>query len=221
MTEIAGEDIATPKKRTQGRGRLRRAALIEACRALLKERELDEISLTEVAEAAGIPKSSAYHFFADIQEVYASTINDVLADINVAVEKAELTNPSDWSVIVHAFLGAGADYFNRNYDALQLVIGPKTPSAIKQQDRISDKALAIELRRQISMHFKLPMDIVDLDVFVHSIEIVDLFFSMSVMHHKKITAAYRLEAGRASCAYIGLYLPPILPRSSVVRTVGS
>ena len=38
-------------RRTQERGRTRRAILVEASRKLLREREIDEISLTDVADA--------------------------------------------------------------------------------------------------------------------------------------------------------------------------
>jgi len=56
------------------RGIARRDKLLESARELLRTREMDEISLGDVAKHAKVPKGSAYHFYSNIVDVYASLV---------------------------------------------------------------------------------------------------------------------------------------------------
>jgi AcrR family transcriptional regulator len=197
-------------KRTQERGRNRRAALVEAARRLLRQREVDEISLTDIADEAGIPKSSAYHFFAHVLEVYEAAAGDMEAELIAFLEGTERSDCGDWRQVVTRYVWRGADYFNANRDATQLLIGPKTPASIKMKDRRNDLAIAALLREQIADRFDLP-DLADTsEIFFHAIEVADLFFGLSVIRSGRIDDDLRDEAARATCAYLSLYLPPIL-----------
>ncbi len=200
-------------KRTQERGRTRRAILIDASRALLREREIDEISLTDVADAAGIPKSSAYHFFSHVLEVYEAAASDMEAELQDDLDGLSVGDCGDWRQVVTRFVGRGASFFSRNRDAMQLLIGPKSPSAIKLKDRQNDFAIAEQLKSQISRCFELPELADTPEIFFRAIEIADLFFGLSVIRHGRITEEFTDEAGRATCAYLSLYLPVVLPRA--------
>lgn len=200
-------------RRTQERGRTRRAALVEASRKLLREREIDEISLTDIAEEAGIPKSSAYHFFSHVLEVFEAAASDMEAELQVYLEQFATDGCADWRQLATQFMGRGADFFNANRDAMQLLIGPKSPSAIKLKDRQADFAIAAQLKDQISSHFQLPELADTPEIFFRGIEIADLFFGLSVIRHGHITDEFNSEAARATCAYLSLYLPTVLPRT--------
>ncbi len=200
-------------RRTQERGRTRRALLVEASRALLREREIDEISLTDVADAAAIPKSSAYHFFSHVLEVYEAAASDMEAEILRDLGNLSFADCTDWRQAVTRFVGSGAAFFNANRDAMQLLIGPKSPSAIKLKDRQNDFAIAALLRDHISRNFELPELADTPEIFFRAIEIADLFFGLSVIRHGHITEAFNAEAARATCAYLSLYLPVVLPRA--------
>lgn len=200
-------------RRTQERGRTRRAILVEASRKLLREREIDEISLTDVADAAGIPKSSAYHFFSHVLDVFEAAASDMETEILKDLDSVSAADCVDWRQAVTRFVGRGAAFFNANRDAMQLLIGPKTPSAIKLKDRQNDFAIAGLLKDQISWSFELPELADTPEIFFRAIEIADLFFGLSVIRHGFITEAFTDEAGRATCAYLSLYLPVVLPRT--------
>lgn len=205
--------MAAPERRTQERGRARRAALVEATRRLLRTRELDVISLTDVADEAGIPKSSAYHFFAHVSEVYEAAASDMEAELLAWLEAMEDEAHDDWRQAVAAFIARGAAFFNANRDVMQLLIGPKTPSAIKLKDRQNDFAIAEQLRGRIARGFALPELADTPEIFFFGIEIADLFFGLSVIRHGHITPEFTAEAARATCAYLSIYLPVVLPRN--------
>ena len=108
-------------------GIARRKRLISAARALLAQRDLDEISLADVARAARIPKGSAYHYYDDILDLYVQLIGvfgeEMLEDVRRPL-RGRL--PGSWVGIVAALVRRGADYFNDHRAARQLLISPKT-----------------------------------------------------------------------------------------------
>ena len=65
--------IGNRKRSWHVRGIERRRLLLQSARALLAERDLDQVSLADVAAKAEVPKSSAYHFYADIEALYAAS----------------------------------------------------------------------------------------------------------------------------------------------------
>ncbi|WBX86095.1 TetR/AcrR family transcriptional regulator [Sphingosinicella microcystinivorans] len=186
--------------------------LVDASRKLLRAREIDEISLADVADEAGIPKSSAYHFFSHVLEVYEAAASDMEAELQADLDGLSVADCGDWRQAVTRFVSRGAAFFNANRDAMQLLIGPKSPSAIKLKDRQNDFAIAGQLRDKISGNFELPELADTPEIFFRAIEIADLFFGLSVIRHGHITDAFNDEAGRATCAYLSLYLPVVLPR---------
>lgn len=201
-------------RRTQERGRTRRASLVEAGRKLLRNREIEDISLADVANEADVPKSSAYHFFAQVLDVFEAAASDIELELQAYLEALSTDSCSDWRHVVTTFVDRGAAFFNGNRDAMQLLIGPKTPSAIKLKDRQNDFAIAAQLRGQIAGHFELPELADTPEIFFRAIEIADLFFGLSVIRHGCVTDEFNSEGARATCAYLSLYLPVVLPRTA-------
>ena len=200
------------KKRTQERGKLRRNELVKADRELLRTHELDEISLGMMADLASIPKSSAYHLFSSAFEVHVAVAFEIEAELMAHLADLRPTATDTWPVLVEQFVRHGATFFKERPDASQLLLGPKSPPAIKTADRKrSDVAAAIQLADLVGSQYRLPTWPSRKATFFHAIEIADLFFSLSVLEQGKIVDEYATEAARAANAYLSLYLPPILP----------
>jgi AcrR family transcriptional regulator len=197
----------------QIRGLERRRLLIETCRALLKTHHVGQFGLAEVAALAGMPKTSVYHFFPRIDDLLGAVAVDVAADL-LAYLIRPIERPFEaWPQVAGAFVEAGRDFYAEHRDAMEMQLGPFTPSDIKNRDRNNDMSVGVLLKTAISRHFVIP-DLPDLDgVFFRSVEIADLMFMLSVREHGHLTAFYVTEAARAMCAYLGLYLPPVLPRA--------
>ena len=210
--------MSDPSRKTQERGRARRTALVEASRRLLQAREIEEISLTDVADEAGIPKSSAYHFFGQVTEVYEAAASVMEAELYDHMAAVDTRPCRDWRQVVTRFVRHGVSFFNGNRDAMQLLIGPRTPSAIKLKDRQADFAIAELLRDRIARRSQLPELADTPELFFRAIEIADLFFGLSVIRHGHITEEFDSEAGRAACAYLSIYLPAVLSESEGVVT---
>ena len=204
--------LKTRKRTLRVRGIARRELLLSAARTLLEERELDEISLGDVAARAGVPKGSAYHFYEDIKDLYvallALTEEEVLRIHGLPITEGV----REWPEVVRILIRRGVAFYNSNRPSRQLQIGPKTPPDLKLRDRRSDLALGAIYQQQIHAFFELP-DLADASqVFFRAVEIADLMFSLSVLESGKITEAMGAEAERATIAYLATYFPAKLRR---------
>ena len=194
-------------------GIARRKRLISAARALLAHRDLDQISLADVARAARIPKGSAYHYYDDILDLYVQLIGvfgeEMLEDVRRPLKGH---SPGSWVDIVAALVRRGADYFNDHRAARQLLISPKTPPELKLKDRQSDKRIAKLFEEHIEARFVLPRGSGRTATFFRAVEIADLMFSLSMLEHGSITPQMTEEAIRAVTGYLKAHLPASLPR---------
>jgi len=195
----------------QARGLERRKQLIRACRALLGERHVGQFGLAEVAAVAGMPKTSAYHFFPRMEDLLAALAVDIAQDLLAYLNRPIVGPFAAWSQVVGAFVDRGRAFYGQSRAALEIQLGPHTPADIKNRDRLNDVSVGICLKRHIKQFFIVPnLPSLD-DAFFRSIEIADLMFMLSVREHDGLTDFYVEEAARAACAYLELYLPRMLP----------
>jgi AcrR family transcriptional regulator len=194
-------------------GIARRKRLLATARALLAQRDLDEISLADVARAARIPKGSAYHYYGDILDLYVQLLGvlgeEMLEDVRRPIRGR---SPGSWSEVVAALVRRGAHYFNEHRAARQLLISPKTPPQLKLRDRQSDQRIARLFEEQIEARFVLPQSAGRTALFFRAVEIADLMFSLSMLDHGSITPHMTEEAILAVTAYLGTQIPAALPR---------
>ena len=61
-------------------------------------------------------------------------------------------------------------------------------------------------------HFELPALPQDVDVFALAMELGDRVYARSIQLHDSITPRMAEEGMRVVDAYLGLYLPPFLPK---------
>ena len=209
-------EAATPRRRAafQDRGLVRRKKLRDTALACLEDTPLEALTLTAVAERAGIPKASAYHFYASILDLYAELVARFGGELGEAMILPMGCSFPDWRTLVEHILLGGVDMLDASTVGRKLVLSPEVPPKIKLGDRRNDLWLGKILREQVARHFDLPDD-EGLDLrFYYAIEIVDFMCGLSVAEHGRITAAMRLESVRAGCAYLSLHLPRDLPRRS-------
>lgn len=205
------------KSATQARGRARRKALLAAARDMLTTKTLQEIELSDVAAMAGIPKSSAYHFYSDIHSLYAelaSIEDEELREVFLQpVPEAE-----SWVEILFVLIDRAAAYFRANRSAQQLMLGPATPPDIKRSSRMADVAHGAVYEQQINAQFVLP-DIPDRDrKFFCAVESIDLMFQLSLIERDVLDDAFVEEAKTIASAYLGAFIPRVLAKRSLTST---
>jgi AcrR family transcriptional regulator len=209
--------MSTRKSTLRKNGIARRQQLLHAARTLLETRELDQISLGEVAAEAKIPKGSAYHFYGDIKDLYASLLDSMEAELLAALDAPVKQRVRKWQELVELLNERGVAFLSASRASAQLLIGPKVPTDLKLRDRQNDAAVGRIYERHIDSIFELPQIPARSTIFFRAVEIADLMFSLSVLEHGSITPEMAQEASRAMCAYLRCYIPEKLPRRSARR----
>lgn len=204
--------LGTRKSTLRVRGIARRRLLLDSARVLLETRDLDEISLGDVAAHAGVPKGSAYHFYEDIKDLYTALLALTEEELLAAQRLPITTRISAWPDVIRVLIERGVSHYAKNPASRQLQIGPKTPPELKLRDRQSDERLGGIYQEQIETFFELPEIPNRSRVFFHAVEIADLMFGLSVLERGEITREMSEEAVRAAVAYLRIYLPEKLPR---------
>ncbi len=217
MAVTAKNGLATKRKRRSGtmqaRGVLRREQITAAAKELLLGKNLEDITYNEIAERAKVPAGSAYHFFPNVNSIYAAIAMDFLQRYVDAVTEPTEEKPTSWQEVIDRQIERGASLFKNDPAAMKIIIGGKTPPEIKHWDRENDHRLAEAIKRDITRYFDLPELPNANRIFFFYVEIVDLIFSLSVLEHGTITPEMTQEAQIAGRSYLSSYIPQILSRS--------
>jgi len=192
---------------TRKRGRERRKLLLKATYDLLCVRPVEDISFRDIADQAGVPEGSAYHFFANRFDVF-SALAEELSDQFVEAHRRRVpaSRRKNWQALAEHLIDVGAKVYAKNPPARQLLIGGKTPPEVKQADRINDRSVGNVMYEVFAEYFELPDSDEMRNAFYYFIEITDLIFTLSVIEHGAITPAMLAEAKRAGIGYLGTYL---------------
>ena len=192
---------------TRRRGRERRKLLLSAAYDLLCEQPVEDIAFRDIAERAGIPEGSAYHFFANRFDVF-SALADELSGQFIEAHRREVprSRRKSWRSLAEHLIEVGAEVYAENPPARQLLIGGKTPPEVKQADRINDREVGNVMYEVFAKHFEVPDSDAMRRAFYYFIEITDLIFTLSVIEYGEITPAMLEEAKRAGVGYLGTYI---------------
>ena len=199
--------LRKPPSATRKRGRERRKLLLKAAYDLLCARPVEDISFRDIADQAGVPEGSAYHFFANRFDVFSALAKE-LSDQFVEAHRRRVpaSRRKSWRALAEHLVDVGAEVYAANPPARQLLIGGKTPPEVKQADRLNDRAVGEVMYEVFAEHFELPETDEMRKAFYYFIEITDLIFTLSVIEHGEITSEMLAEAKRAGTGYLGSYL---------------
>ena len=206
---------AAPRK-PRARSQARIDSILDAARTLLASEGVASLSIYSVAERAGIPPSSVYHFFASVPALLEALTADIhaafRASLQAPIEHDSLDSWRDLSRVVEMRM---LDIYNADAAARQLILAQHGLAEINQADRQHDIELGHLMLDVFNRHFHLPALPDDVDVFALAMELGDRVYARSVQLHGEITPRMAVEGMRVFDAYVGLYLPPFLVKRSV------
>ena len=204
--------LATPRK-PRARSQERIDLILNAARTLLAAEGVSSLSIYSVAERAEIPPSSVYHFFAGVPALLEALTGDVHAAfracLQAPIEHEALRGWVDLSRIVEQRM---LTIYNEDAAARQLILAQHGLAEVTRADRQHDLELGQLLHGLFMRHFELPVLPQDMDVFALAMELGDRVYARSIQLHDSITPRMAEEGMRVVDAYLGLYLPPFLPK---------
>ncbi|MGE8407487.1 MAG: TetR/AcrR family transcriptional regulator [Pseudomonas sp.] len=202
----------TPRK-PRARSQARIDSILDAARALLASEGVASLSIYSVAERAQIPPSSVYHFFASVPALLEALTADVhsafRACLQAPIDSQTLHSWRDLSRLVEMRM---LEIYHQDAAARQLILAQHGLSEVTQADRQHDIELGDLMHKLFDEHFCLPQLPGDVDVFALAMELGDRVYARSMQLHGEITARMAEEGMRVFEAYLGLYLPPFLPK---------
>ncbi|MCU1718669.1 TetR/AcrR family transcriptional regulator [Pseudomonas sp. 5P_3.1_Bac2] len=200
-------------RKPRASSQIRIAGILAAARELLGEQGVAGLSIYNVAERAGIPPSSVYHFFASVPALLEGLTADIhsafRACLEAPVEHSELCQWSDLSRLIEQRMLA---IYAADAAARQLILAQHGLAEVTQADRQHDIELGQLMQALFDRHFPLPQLPDDVDVFALAMELGDRVYARSVQLHGEITPRMAEEGMRVFDAYLALYLPPHLPK---------
>ncbi|MCY1215338.1 Bacterial regulatory protein, tetR family [compost metagenome] len=210
---------ATPRK-PRASSQLRIAGILDAARALLAEQGVANLSIYSVAERAEMPPSSVYHFFSSVPAILEALTADIHAAFRAClqqpIEHDRLRHWQDLSRLVEERM---LSIYAEDAAARQLILAQHGLSEVTQADRQHDIELGRLMHVLFDRHFELPALPEDIDVFALAMELGDRVYARSVQLHGEITPRLAEEGMRVFDAYLGLYLPPFLPKRTAPREI--
>ena len=209
---------ATPRK-PRARSQARIDSILDAARTLLASDGVASLSIYSVAERAEIPPSSVYHFFASVPALLEALTADVHAafreSLQQPIDPDQLVTWHDLSRLVETRM---LHIYSIDAAARQLILAQHGLTEVTQADRQHDVELGNLMHELFTRHFQLPALPEDVEIFALALELADRVYARSVQLHNTITPRMAEEGQRVFDAYLGLYLPPFLPKRSQITT---
>lgn len=201
--------MASPRKpRASSQARIQQ--ILDAARALLARDGLASLSMYSVAEHAGMPPSSVYHFFANVPAICQGLTEQVHAAFRDCLEQPLDKPVATWRELARIIEQRMLAVYRDDPAACQLILASHAQADITAADREHDEQLGQRLHQVFSQHFQLPTIDNPVDLFTLALELGDRVYARSVQLHGHITPYYAEEGMRVFEAYLGLYLPVYL-----------
>jgi len=207
----------TRKPRASSQARI--AAIISAVRAELLEQGSATLSIYSVAERAGIPPSSVYHFFASVPALLEALTGEVHAAFRACLQvPLDHTQLRDWRDLSRIVESRMLETYAADPAARQLILAQHGLTEVTRADQRHDLELGRLLQQLFARHFQLPALPQDIDIFTLALELSDRVYASSVQQHGIITPRMAEEGMRVFDAYLALYLPAHLPKHAQPMT---
>ena len=207
------------RRPSRERGQVRFQLLLQATEALLLERNPDAVGLYQIAERAGVPPASVYHFFptknAALLALAEQYHTDIRALVNAPIPAVRLLSWQDLLIIRHE---RAVEYYNAHLAAAKIFLGVHPSWEIHQADKAYNYSASESLFTYFDRFFLMPYVQDPRAKFEVTYSIADAIWSISFERLGVITPQYFEEAVTACAAYCRSFLPDrVPPRESVVE----
>lgn len=199
---------AGPRAPSRGRGVRRYAALLDATAELLHEQAPDEIGLYQIAERAGVPPASVYHFFPTKEAAYvalATRCSEEMLKVHATPIEARLIQ--SWQDLFRIDARRGMEFYNRNPPYLKITYGGYGGVDAYNVERILALTFSTSSYDRLNRIFHMPVIREPERKFEIRLGILDSVWQISARCHEQITEEYFEESVKAAIAYMRLYIP--------------
>lgn len=197
-----------PKLRTRGREN-RRKLLREAQRLMLEQPSV-VLKFSDVFEAAGISRGSAYRIYNGIDDLFQDIVTEWVTNFVDYIRSGDPdVRPDNWEQLSDFLVRRGAAYWAATADTLRLL--PRLRANEPGSYRAAVKAMSQCMEDTFDRYFIMP----DVPHWAHKLaffaEICDVTFADAVRTEGRISEARIVEAETLARTYLAFHLPARLP----------
>lgn len=208
LTEPKAKRTSGPRQPARGRGQLRYDALVDATEELLRTDDPDEVGLYRIAERAGVPPASVYHFFPTKEAAFTALAMRTMEQL-VAVHREPI--PADqiqsWQQLFRVDAGRARDFYNTHPAGLKIFYGGYGGVDARNIDENTSLKLATASYARMDSIYYMPFMREPEAKFKSRMAILDAIWSLSVRKHGTINDEYFEESYLACTAYSRTFLP--------------
>lgn len=212
-SDLAKQLVPNKFKFTSHQGRIRRQKLLVAAKKISEIKSINEITLAEICEEAGIPRASAYHFFPNVEAVFLALRFLNAIEILESLNSVRTADYDRWQGYLTGIIDKAVELVHEDPTKAKLIYETNTPDfEVENYDRKVDNQISKLIYDNLSSQYEMP-DYVNIeDVLLIAYGIINAVFTLSYRQHQQITEYFRQEAITACIAYMRSYLPEKLTR---------
>ncbi|WP_199508183.1 MULTISPECIES: TetR/AcrR family transcriptional regulator [unclassified Psychrobacter] len=214
-SELAKQLVPNKFKFTSQQGRARRQKLLMGAKKLSETKAINDISLADVCEEAGIPRASAYHFFPNVEAIFLALRFLNAIEILEVLNTVETADCDRWQGYLTALIERCVSIFHSDQTKAKLIYDTNTPDF--EGDSFGediDHQIVKLVYKRLAERYEMPRYEDIQDTLLIALSIINGVFTLSYRQHERITDNYLQEALTASIAYLRCYLPEKLPRKN-------
>lgn len=220
---------AAPRKRRDGprapsstRGRVRYAALLDATDELLRISDPDSIGLYQIAECAGVPPASVYHFLPTKEAAFLALVERYLRNLmKYHRTPVEADSLQSWQDLERLGYRRAVEFINANPSAMKILYGGYGSVETRKIDKLFTQELAKTHYQWVNLLFHMPYIDRPEEKYEITLGIFDAILEISVRNHGSVTDHYLEEACSACIAYQRLFLPERVERREILAKAAS
>lgn len=195
------------ERQMRNRGIKRVQLLLDATEFLLADKSNADVSLAQIADRAGIPLASAYHFFPNKNAAFVALAKRFNEHFYRSAIEPMYPPPTSWQEVIAAKQKKGAAFLNGRPAGLRLFLGAGVSVDVRAADWAGNEAVARSRVKFLEAYFHLPF-IRDLQTKITvAIAAQDGIWALSYGRLGFISPAFVAASTEASIAYLRNYLP--------------
>lgn len=202
-----------PKLRSRGREN-RRKLLREAQKLMLDLEREDTLKFSDVFEAAGVSRGSAYRIYNGIEDLFQDVATEWVNNFVAFMRGSDPeTRPDNWPELSDFVVRLGAVYWSATAETLRLL--PRLRASQPGSYRLAVKAMSKVLVDIFDRYFIVP----EIPHWSHKLgfltELCDVTFADAVRTEGFISEDRLKEAAAIGQTYLAFYLPANLPARKI------
>ncbi len=202
-----------PKLRMRGREN-RRKLLREAQRLMLQQERGDTLKFSDVFQAAGVSRGSAYRIYDGLEDLYQDIATEWVNNFVAFLRGSEPdTRPENWPELADFIVRQGALYWSATAETLRLL--PRLRASQPGGYRLAVSAMSQALVDLFDRYFVMP----EIPHWSHKLgfltELCDITFADAVRTEGHIGEERLRHASILGRTYLSLHLPADIPARKI------